>query len=229
MTIFRFALIRIIRNPLTILLGLIIPIGLMLVPGMWEEGGRGYYWIAFTLLLSAFPLTRGLQTDMRERAVMRIMSTPTKTVTYLWQNLVACMVPLIFQIIFICAFGMIRYDWTFEVASMLGVLYILFAMTAIGLAYAWAFLFKNKEGETGSAIMMSLMIFATMFGIFFPVDQLDGWQGVMGMLFPTYWISVGIEELLYVGRFNSEMLIPMGVLMLFTALFLFYGSKRGAH
>jgi len=229
MTVFKFALIRILRNPLTILLGLVIPIGLMLISGMWEEGGRGYYWIAFTLLISAFPLTRGLQTDMRERAVMRIMSTPTKTVTYLWQNLAACMVPLVVQIIFICVFGMIRYDWTFEVASMLGVLYMLFAMTAIGLAYAWAFLFKKKEGETGTAIMMSLMIFATMFGIFFPVDQLDGWQGVMGMLFPTYWISVGIEELLYAGRFNSEMLIPMGVLVLFTVLFLFYGSKRGAH
>jgi len=229
MTMFKFSLIRIIRNRLTILLGLIIPIGLMLVSGMWEEGGRGYYWIAFTLLLSAFPLTRGLQLDMRERVTMRIMSTPTKTADYLWQNLAACMVPLVFQIIFICVFGMIRYDWSFEVAGMLGVLYILFAMTAIGLAYAWAFLFKNKEGETGSAIMMTLMIFTTMFGIFFPVSQLNDWQGVMGMLFPTYWISVGIEELLYVGAFNNEMLIPMGILTLFTALFLLYGSKRGVY
>jgi len=229
MTIFKFALIRILRNPLTILLGLIIPMGLLLISGMWEEGGRGYYWIAFTLLLSAFPLTRGLQTDMRERAVMRIMSTPTKTVTYLWQNLAACMMPLAFQIICICVFGMIRYDWSFEIAGMLGILYILFAMTAIGLAYAWAFLFKNKEGETGSAIMMSLMIFSTMFGIFFPVSELNGWQGIMGMLFPTYWISVGIEELLYVGGLSTEILFPMVILVLFTMIFLFYGSKRGTH
>ena len=229
MTIFKFSLIRILRNPLTILLGLIIPIGLMLVSGMWEEGGRGYYWIAFTLLLSAFPLTRGLQTDMRERVVVRIMSTPTKTVNYLWQNLLACLMPLVLQVIIICAFGLIRYDWSLEVAGMLGVLYILFAMTAIGLAYAWAFLFKNKEGEAGSAIMMSLMIFATMFGIFFPVSELNGWQGVMGMLFPTYWISVGIEELLNVGGFNGDMLAPMGILALFTLLFLLYGSKRGAY
>jgi len=166
---------------------------------------------------------------MRERITMRIMSTPTKTATYLWQNLAACMVPLVVQIIFICAFGIIRYEWSLEVGLMLGVLYILFAMTAIGLAYAWAFLFKKKESEAGSAIMMTLMIFTTMFGIFFPVSQLNGWQGVMGMLFPTYWISVGIEELLYVGGFNSEMLAPMGILALFTVLFLLYGSKRGAY
>ena len=229
MTIFKFALLRIVRNPLSILLGVLIPLGLLLVSGMWEEGGRGYYWIAFTLLLSAFPLTRGLQTDMKERTVMRIASTPTTTLKYLCQNLAACVLPLFLQIIFICIFGMVRYDWSFEVASMLGVLYTLFSLTAVGLAYAWAFLTKKMEGETGSAVMMTIMIFTTMFGIFFPVDQLSGWQETVGMIFPTYWISVGIEELLYTGGFNTEMLLPMGILALFTVIFLMYGSKRGAY
>jgi len=229
MTIFKFALLRIIRNPLSILLGLLIPLGLLLISAMWEEGGRGYYWIAFILLLSAFPLTRGLQTDMKERTVMRISSTPTTTFSYLWQNLAACMFPLVIQILFICLFGMVRYDWSLEVAGMLGVLYVLFSMTAVGLAYAWAFLTKNMEGETGSAVMMTIMIFTTMFGIMFPVDQLSGWQATVGMIFPTYWISVGIEELLYTGGYTTEMLLPMGILALFTAIFLLYGSKRGAY
>jgi len=229
MTIFKFALLRIVRNPLAILLGVLIPLGLLLISAMWEEGGRGYYWIAFTLMLGAFPLTRGLQTDMRERTVMRIASTPTTTFSYLWQNLFASLLPLIVQIIFICGFGMIRYDWSLEVAGMLGVLYVLFAMTAIGFAYAWAFLTKKMEGETGSAVMMTILIFTTMFGIIMPVDQLSGWQETAGMAFPTYWISIGIEELLSVGGFSTDMLLPMGILALFTIIFLLYGSKRGAY
>ena len=229
MTIFKFALIRIFRNPLSFVLGLLIPLGLLLISGMWEEGGRGYYWIAFTLLLSAFPLTRGLQTDMKERVVMRIMSTPTTTFQYLWQNLAASISPLLIQVILICVFGMIRYNWTLEVAAMLGVMYILFAMTAIGLAYAWHFLFKKSEGETGSAAIMTLMIFSTMFGIFFPVSQLGGAMEIIGMIFPTYWVSVGIEEVLYAGGYSIEMLLSMGVLFLFTAIFLLYGSKRGTY
>ena len=229
MTMFKFALVRIIRNPFAIILGLVIPLGLLLISAMWEEGGRGYYWIAFTLLLSAFPLTRGLQMDMKERVVMRIMSTPTTIFKYLWQNLAACMFPLILQIILICSFGMIRYDWSSEVAGMLGILYTLFAMTAIGIAYAWAFLFKNSEGETGSAVMMTIMIFSSMFGIMLPVEALSGWQETVGMIFPTYWVSVGIEKLLYVGGYSGEMLIPIGVLALFTMIFLLYGSKRGAY
>lgn len=228
MTIFKFALLRIIRNPLFILLGLLIPLGILLIPAMWGADGRGYYWIVFTLLLSAFPLTRGLETDMKERTVMRIASTPTTTLKYLWQNLAACVFPLIIQIILICIFGIIRYDWSFEVAGFLGLFYLLFAMTAIGFAYAWAFLTK-KMGDTGDGVMMIIMIFTTMFGIMFPVDQLSGWQEMAGMIFPTYWASVGIERLLYAGGFNTEMLMPMGVLMLFTAIFLLYGSKRGAY
>lgn len=229
MTIFKFALLRIVRNPLSILLGVLIPLGILLISDMWKEGGRGYYWIAFTLLLSAFPLTRGLQTDMKERTVIRIASTPTTTLKYLCQNLVACVFPLLIQIILICIFGIIRYNWSFEVAGFLGLFYLLFAMTAIGLAYAWAFLTKKMEGETGTAVMMSIMIFTTMFGILFPVDQLSGWQETVGMIFPTYWISVGIEALLYVDGYTVDLLIPMGILALFTGIFLMYGSKRGAY
>ena len=229
MTIFKFALKRILRNPLSIILGLLFPIGLLLIPGMWEEGGRGYYWLAFTLLISAFPLTRGLTTDMRDRVVIRIMTTPTTMLKYLTQNLLACIVPIFAQILIIGIFGMVRYNWSFEVTLLLLALYTLFSLTAIGLAYAWAFLFKKTDGEAGQAIMMTLMIFMTMFGIFFPVDGLSGWQATMGMFFPTYWISIAIEELLYAGHFVTEMALPMGILALFTIIFLLYGSKRGAY
>ena len=229
MTIFKFALLRIVRNPLSIILGFIIPLALLLVPGMWREDGRGYYWIVFTLLLSAFPLTRGLQTDMKERVVMRVMSTPTTTLTYLWQNLAASMTPLVIQIVLICVFGIMRYEWAFEKAGLLAVMYLLFSMTAIGLAYAWSFLFKKSEGETGSAVMMTLMIFSSTFGIMMPADSLSGMMETIAMLFPTYWASTGIDALLSTGSYGVDLLLPMGVLVLFTAIFLLYGSKRGAY
>lgn len=227
MTMFKFALVRMVRNPLSIILGLVIPLALLLISPMWEEGGRGYYWIAFTLLLSAFPLTRGVQTDMKERVIMRVMNTPTTIFKYLCQNLAACMFPFTLQIIFICLFGMIRYDWSSEVAGMLGILYTLFAMTAIGIACAWASLIKNSEDENGSAIMITIMTFSIMFGIMLPVETLNGWLETVGMIFPTYWVSVGIEELLYVAGYSGEMLIQIGVLTLFTIIFLLYGSRRG--
>lgn len=230
MSIFKFSLLRIVRNPLSLLMGIVLPIGFLIIPNMWIEGGRGYYWIAFCILLAAFPLTRGLQTDMKDLVVMRIMSTPTTTLKYLFQNLAACLLPLLVQIAFVCVFGMIRYDWTVAVTANLALIYLLFSATAIGFAYAWHFLFKKVTGEGGSAALVTVMIFSSVFGIMMPIDLFEGVAiGAIARLFPTYWISTGIDTILYTGGFDTGLLFPLAILTTFTALFLLYGTKRGAY
>lgn len=228
MTILKFALKKNFRNPLSVIMGFILPTALLLIPGLWnQEGSRGYYYIAFAILLSSFPLTKGLLNDRKERTIVRIMSTPTTMFEYLSQNLMACMIPLTLQIIFIALFGLIRYDWTIQFTLLLGLAYTLFAATAIGFAFAWYCCFKNTE--VGGAVLSVVMIFASTFGIIIPVDAMQGFMRIIARLFPTYWISTGIEALFIDSGFSLEFLMPMGVLVLFTSIFLIYGSKRGTH
>ncbi|MCL1989821.1 MAG: ABC transporter permease [Defluviitaleaceae bacterium] len=226
MTILKFSLKRIFKNPTTILIGFILPAALLLLTGMWDEDGRGYYFMAFILMIVAFPTTNIMLADQKERTVQRIMTTPTTAFKYLSQNLVACMIPLLMQIVFVCIFGAVRYSWDLQFTLSLGLAYTLFAATAIGFAFAWNCLFKNSE--VGMAVLVTVMVFSAAFGIFSSPTAFPDVIRTAAKVFPTYWISIGIETLIDSG-FGFEFLLPIGVLALFTSVFLTYGSVRGAY
>jgi len=227
MTILRFSLKRIFQSPANIIVGFILPTGLLLLTGMWDEGGRGFYFIAMILMIAAFPYTNIMLVDRKEKTVQRIMSTPTTTFQYLSQNLAACMVPLLLQIILVCVLGGIRYEWSLEFTLFLGLAYVLFAATGIAFAFAWNCLFKNESMSL--SVLITVLLFSAVFGIFMSPSVFPDAIRIAAMIFPTYWVSTGVEELLYHGGFSIEFLMPMGVLALFTAIFLLYGSKRGAY
>jgi len=208
-----------------------MPAGLLFIPAFWEgEGliaGRGYFFLLLVIMFSAFPITNIMLVDRKQRTIVRIMSTPTTTLKYLSQNFVACLIPLMIQVLFICGFGLIRYNWTLDLTLSLGLLYTLFAATSITFAFAWNCLFKNAE--VSFVVLTTVMMFTLFFGVFTPVADLNNFLRTMGMLFPSYWASIGIEELLYSELFTVDLLMPMGILALFTTIFLFYGSKRGVY
>jgi len=230
MIILKFSLKRTFRNFWAILLSFILPAGLLLLPVFWEGEsfvvGRGYFFILIIIMLGAFPLTQLMVDDKKQKTIVRIMSTPTTTFKYLSQNFAASMTPLMLQIIFICIFGFIRYSWEIGFTLQLGLVYTLFAATSVSLAMAWNCLFKNAE--VNMAALTTFAMFSLFFGIFVSVDQLNNALRTIGMLFPSYWASVGIETLIDNGL-SFDFLMPMGVLALFTVIFLLYGSKRGAY
>jgi len=226
MVILKFALKRSFRRPLTIFMSFVLPISLLLISGLWGDGGRGYYLIALVIMFGSFPLTGGMLTDRRERTIVRIMSTPTTTFDYLFQNLIACMVPLLLQSLVISVTGMLLHDWSFTFTFFIGVCYLAFAATSVAFSFAWNCLFKSKE--VSFTILSMFLTLASFAGLLLPLEIFPDNLRTVAMIFPTYWIASSIEELISNGstlRFGMS----ISVLTLFVVVFLLYGSKRGAY
>jgi len=230
MVIFKFALIRSLRNPIALLASLIVPVALMLVTDLWTEGAgmfadRGYYLIAMLMMFGAFPLTSGMVRERREKTIIRIMSTPTTTFDYLSQNLVACMFPLLLQIAVICIMGATVHDWTGQFTFWVGLLYVVFATTSVVFCFAWNCLFKNIEA--GYTALAAFLTFAT-FILTMPLSFFPDIVRNVFMILPTYWMASALDELLAYGA-TVQFGISMAIMVVFAAIFLLYGSKRGVH
>lgn len=236
MVILKFALKRSVRSPAAILASLILPVALMLIPDLWRDMvsnatfgfgvvGRGPYFIALVMLFGALPLTRGMIYERRERTIVRIMSTPTTTFHYLLQNLIACMIPLLVQVVIVCTLGMTMHDWTLVFTLWIGLLYTVFATTSIAFCFAWNCLFKNSE--TSFTVLSMVLTFAT-FILILPLSVFPDVVRNVFMILPTYWIATGIEQLITYGA-TTQFAIAIAILSLYTAIFLVYGSKRGAY
>ena len=227
MVILRFALLRTFRSPIPIIASLVLPVGLLSLSGLWgDANSRGYYFIALVILFLSFPLTGLITSDRRERTIVRIMTTPTTTLSYLAQNFVACMVPLIIQITIVGILGMWWHDWDFEFAFFLCLAYAIFAATSIAFAFAWSCLFKNKE--VSFTVLLMVLTFSAFAGILLPLDFLPTALRYIFMIFPTFWVASGIEELIENGV-TVWLIICLIVLVTFVVVFLMDGSKRGAY
>ena len=231
MVILKFALMRSLKSPVAILASFILPVMFMLMSDLWGEAlggmmdGRGYYMIPLVMLFGTFPLTGGMTRERRDKIVVRIMSTPTTTFSYLFQNLLACMIPLFIQVIVVCTLGVVMHNWTAEFTASIGVLYLLFAMTSVTFNFAWNCLFKNAEISFG--VLASVLTFAA-FILMLPLAVFPDVIRTAFMILPTYWIASGLDELITYG-ITAQLGISMGILSLFVAIFLLYGSKRGTY
>lgn len=234
MVILKFALKRSFRSPVAILVSFILPVALMLLSSLWEEvipntissvDGRGPYFMALVMLFGALPLTRGMIYERRERTIVRIMSTPTTTFDYLSQNLMACLIPLLMQIFMVCTLGRIMYDWTIGFTLWIGLFYVIFATTSISFCFAWNCLFKNNE--TSFSILSMVLTFAT-FILILPLSIFPDVVRKIFMILPTYWVATGLEQLITYGA-TMQFAMALANLVLFTAIFLVYGSKRGVY
>ena len=227
MVILKFALKRSFRSPIPIIMSLVLPVGLLSLSGLWgDANSRGYYFIALVILFLSFPLTGLITSDRRERTIVRIMTTPTTTLSYLTQNFIACMVPLLIQIVIVGILGTILHDWDLEFAFFLCLSYTIFAATSIAFAFAWSCLFKNKE--VSFTVLLMVLTFSSFAGILLPLDFLPTALRYIFMIFPTFWVASGIEELIDNGV-TFRLIVCLVVLVMFVIVFLLDGSKRGAY
>jgi len=227
MVIFRYAVKRNFRSPIPIIVSLILLIGLLSLSGLWgDDDSRGYYYVALVILLLSFPITGIITNDRRDRTVIRILTGPTTTFRYLSQNLLACMVPILLQIVITGILGMMWHDWGLEFTFYLSLSYAVFAATSVAFSFAWNCIFKSKE--VSFTVLTMVMTFSALAGILLPLEFLPGILRVIFIVFPTFWVASGIEELIENG---ASLWLAMCLLMLigFVVVFLLDGSKRGAY
>ena len=229
LTIFRFAIIKGLRNRATLIFNCVLPIVLIFIRPMWEGGIVGGTLTSFGLLLmtiwgGAFLMSQGILNDRTSGSIVRILSAPVTTLNYLTQNLLAYMVPLTLQIALVSTLGMILYDWSIQFALALFACYTIFTISAIALSFAWNCLFKSKETSFSSfSALITFGIFLS--GGLIPVEMFPGPLQYAGAIFPAYWAIRGIRAFTDYG-FGYGYITSLAAMLLIAAICLLYGGKR---
>lgn len=225
LTVYKFALLRAWRSPLSLVFNAILPLALVLIPGLWSgQGAMGFSFIGVALMYGAFMAARGMVNDKLDGTLVRIFTTPITASQYLLQNLMAAMTPLAVQVLAVGIIGSLRYGWGTGFTLSLMLLYLLFAAASVAFSLAWSCLFKERE--TSYAVFAVLTnVVAMLGGFFIPLPIMPAALRYIGALFPAFWASNGILAL-QGGEAMGGYWISIAAITLFAVLYMVYGSKR---
>ena len=229
MTIFRFALIKGLRNPGTFVFNCILPLVLIFIRPLWTGDIflSGFGLLVMVIWGGSFLMTQGILNDRADGALTRILSAPVSMFNYLVQNLLAFMIPMSLQVALLCILGMVLYNWSFMFALAVFLCYTMFTISSVAMSFAWNCMFKTKDSSFSS--FSALVTFGTFIsGVFVPLQMFpDGILQYVGAVLPAYWAMRGLNTLsLTEFAFTSEYWIAILAMFLFTMIFLLYGGKR---
>ena len=226
MTIFRYALLRGIRNPFSLACTYILPIVLLLIRPLWADGSvGGFSLLALITMGGSYTMSLSIMTDKADGAILRILAAPITMRRYLMENLLSCAVPLLVQMAVVSALGRVLYDWSLTLSMAVFLCYTVLTLASVAMAFAWHCLFKSREN---SAAGFSLVLFLTAFlgGLTFPLEFFPGPLEYVGVIFPAYWAMRGMRYVLETGAITGEFWIGIAAMLLFAIAFLLYGGKR---
>ena len=227
LTIFRFAIIKGLRNRTTLIFNCLLPIVLIFIRPMWADGGNlmSFGILLMTMWGGAFLMSQGILNDRVSGSIVRILSAPITTLNYLSQNLLAYMVPLTIQTAIISILGMVLYDWwSIDFAIALFACYTIFTVSAISLSFAWNCLFKTKETSFSSfTALITFGIFLS--GSLIPIEMFPGLLQYAGAVFPAFWAVRGIRVFFEYG-FSFDYFTSLAAMAVISAICLLYGGKR---
>jgi ABC-type multidrug transport system permease subunit len=225
MTIFKFAVLRGVRTPAFLLANFAVPLALIFIRDMWTNAsGSGFYLFGFLLIYGSLTVARGILNDKQDGTVIRILAGPVTTLRYLAENLLACVTPMAVQIIAVVTIGSFLHGWQVLFALSLALCYIIFVTACVSFVFAWSCLFKTKE-VSNTVFVVAAMFMAVLGGLTLPLDMLPEPLRYFGAVFPTYWLSTGINALRDSGV-TGEYWLSLGAIALFAAAYLLYGGKR---
>lgn len=227
MTIFRYALIKGLRNPLTLVCNCILPLVIVFINPLWTGEGflTGYGLLVLVIWAGSYLMTQGTLRDKETGAITRILAAPISMRNYLTQNLLAFMVPLTVQLVLVSVIGSVLYDWSLIFAFGLFLILATFTVASVTMSFAWNCLFKEKENNFTS--FSALLTFGAMLsGAFMPLEFLpDALQNV-GAVFPAFWAMRAVSSLSDIATMGTDYWVSIAALALFSIAFLLYGGKR---
>ena len=226
MTVFKYALLRSLRSPIPLLTGLVVPVAIILIPRqVWTyapASGVGLW--GMLMMYSSYFLAAAILEDRVDGSVIRVLISPVSALSYILQNLLSAILPLVIQIVLLGVVGYTRYNWTVEFTLGLCLAMLLFSFANTAFVFCWNMFFKSKEGSK-YAYWFAAALIALFGGLMIPNFMLPGvMQNVGGATHP-YWLMKSVNLLVDVG-INMEFWLFQGILILFAVAFLLLGSTR---
>ncbi len=225
MTIFRFALKRVFRSPLNLLLVCVLPIGAAFLPS--AEGWVvpiGFHMYGAILLFAAFLMLRSVVEDGASGVLERIGAAPITHFQYLWQTLLAYAVVLVVQNAVMIFLGVLVHGERIPSPFLLFVAYSAFSMTSLAISLAGGALFRNRE-TSYQALTAVLMVLAMVGGFFWPLEIMPPSLRRAAMVTPCYWLVEAMRLLQQNGP-PARFALSIAVMLLFAIAFLLVGSRR---
>ncbi|WP_010273220.1 ABC transporter permease [Paenibacillus senegalensis] len=225
MTIFRYSLLRSVRNKGTLLLLIAVPLLAIFMPSIdWPALPLGYHYFGVFLLFVAAKLVHLMIADRSSGVIIRISTAPVSHLSYLWQNLLAFSILLISQCVIVAASGQFVHSGQLPPVIPLLLVYSVFTFSAIAFSLAWCSFFRSRE--TSLAILFSVILLLAMLGgIMWPTQIMPPALQKAAMLLPTYWYMEALQLTLHKAPL-WELIVPLLNLILFTLVFLLLGSRR---
>ena len=228
MTIFKYTLIKGLRNPATLIFNCILPLILIFIRPLWV--GEVMPFSGFGLMVmviwgGSFFMAQGVLNDKEDGAITRILAAPVSMFRYLSENLLAYMVPLTVQIVLVSALSIILYDSGFMLALAMLICYTTFMISAVAMSFAWNCMFKSKQSSFSS--FSAVVTFGSFVsGALVPIALFpEGIVQHIGAILPAYWAVRGMNSYLEFG-FTVEYWVSIIAMLIFAIAFLLFGGKR---
>jgi len=226
MTVFKFALLRSLRSPVSLWATSITPIAMMfLMPSAWRDNPIAMIGMLVSLMVfSSYLLAALILEDRIDGSIIRVQVSPVSTLSYVTQNLFASMLPFLLQILLLGILGYFRYNWSIELTLGIVLAMILFGIANTAFAFCWNMMFKSKESSRNTYWVVGMaMVFLS--GILVPLEIFPGFMQNVGAIFHPYWLMRGLISLAIYGL-TIEFWLAQAVLILFAVAFLLLGGRK---
>ena len=226
MIIFKYAMIRNLRSPLSYLSGLLLPVILIFaMAGTWTYAPiAGLANLVMLMLMSSVMLASLILEDRIDGSIIKILISPVGMASYIFQNLLAAIIPFVMQIALLGILGLFQYNWTVEFTIGVAVALFACAVTTAAFSFCWNMFFKSKSGSRYS-FLFAMALILLLSGLIIPVEALPGFMQNVGAIFHPYWFTRAIIVLSNYG-ITRQFWIYNAILILFGVGFLLIGSRR---
>ncbi|MFC4305722.1 ABC transporter permease [Cohnella boryungensis] len=165
----------------------------------------------------------GIIEDRSNRTIARIYSAPVRAWEIALGNFLGCFLIGACQVLLILTIT--RYVIGFDLGIPFGTLAVVmlcFLLAAVGVMSAAAALVKNAA-QLGNIINLIVIPTSMLGGCFWPVSMMPDFMQKLANFTPQRWAIIALEQASS-GESLSSLGLPLGVLLLFAAVLLSFGS-----
>ncbi len=169
----------------------------------------------FCVIVSAMILVM----ERKSRTLQRMLTTPTSGVDIIGGHLLAMFVVALFQTLVLVALGQFVFGVNY-LREPLGTLLMAIALALWGASLGLLIsAVSRKEEQVIMFSLIAMFFFAAVGGAWFPLEIAGQAFATVGHLLPTAWAMDGFQNIVVRGLGLNSTLLPVGMLLAYTAVF----------
>lgn len=157
--------------------------------------------------------------ERKSRALQRLMTTPISRAQVIGGHVLAMFVVVFVQLLVLVVLGQLFLGVDY-LREALGILLVM-AAVAVWVACLGLFIGAISKGEEAVVMwsLIAMFLFAALGGAWFPLEVTGPTFSAIGHFTPGAWAMDGFQNIVLRGLGLSSVLLPVGLLLVYAALF----------